>query len=45
MKLIGSVFHETLEKITTLTENQNDDDKNVIHLEGGRRILPRLKNR
>ena len=33
MKLIDSVFHETLEKIITQTENQNVDDKNVIHLD------------
>ena len=33
MKLIDSVFHETLEKIITQTEKQNDDDENVIHLD------------
>ena len=33
VKLIDSVFCETLEKIITQTENQNVDDKNVIHLD------------
>ena len=33
MKLIDSVFCETLEKIITQTGNQNVDDKNVIHLD------------
>ena len=33
MKLIDSVFHETLEKIITQNENQNVDDKNVTNLD------------